>query len=275
MANFMGYWLRAHSGLRNNNNNNKYLIYIIYSFWVSQKKSIWYGNGMNIHVAITIQSPPTPCMSSHMSLSHALKHTNKRSLILVFPEQNHAKFQLPNAPSKYKSPYGNILFSAWSKEGSLLLFYTVFHWGRSKMITSGLEALDLINQHWWINDLYHVTWTVKSLSQWCVDKIISLWQFYTPNMKLSDLLLFSKNREITRGVWKRIVAGWVQPWKVRKRCQWREETDDSRTKINDNAKKGWRDPRVVIFLKFINFRSCLNKRRLNTPSNLLVCFNVQ
>ena len=43
---------------------------------------------------------------------HALKHTNKRSLILVFPEQNHAKFQLPNAPSKYKSPYGNILFSA-------------------------------------------------------------------------------------------------------------------------------------------------------------------
>ena len=71
---------------------------------------VWYG--MNIHVAITIQPPPTPCMSSHISSSHALKHTNRRYLILVFPEKNHAKFQLPNAPSKYKSPYGNILFSA-------------------------------------------------------------------------------------------------------------------------------------------------------------------
>ena len=165
MANFMGYWLRAHSGLR----NNKYLIYIIYYFWVSQKKSIWYG-------MVWTYMWPSPSnhhqlhACPHISLSHALKHTNKRSLILIFPEKNHAKFQLPNVPSKYKSPYGNILFSAWSKEGSLLLFYTVFHWGRSKMITSGLEALDLVNQHWWINDLYHVTWTVKSLSQWCVDK---------------------------------------------------------------------------------------------------------
>ena len=57
---------------------------------------VWYG--MNIHVAITIQPPTTTCMFSHMSLSHALKHTNKRSLILIFPEKNHANFQLPKEP---------------------------------------------------------------------------------------------------------------------------------------------------------------------------------